>query len=86
MPKTVLIDRADLHRRGVKLHRSTLIRLEKSGRWPKSVKIGAKVYWVEEEVDNFLRTLKPAQSGQSSSEKCATLDPVDPGAGYSSQM
>lgn len=58
MENTLLIDHADLRRRGVKLHNSTLLRLEAKGLWPKRVKVGAKTHWLAEEVDEFIRELK----------------------------
>ena len=58
MTNPILIDHADLRRRGVKLHRSTLLRLEAKGLWPKRVKVGASTYWLAEEVDVFIANLK----------------------------
>jgi prophage regulatory protein len=58
MTNPILIDHADLRRRGVKLHNSTLLRLEAKGLWPKRVKVGASTYWLAEEVDVFIANLK----------------------------
>ena len=58
MANPTLIDRADLRRRGVKLHNSTLLRLEAKGQWPARVKLGASTYWLAEEVDAFIANLK----------------------------
>ncbi len=58
MTNPLLIDHADLRRRGVKIHNSTLLRLEAKGLWPKRVKVGAKTYWLAEEVDEFIKALK----------------------------
>ncbi|KUO54669.1 MAG: hypothetical protein APF78_03860 [Sphingomonadales bacterium BRH_c3] len=58
MTNTILIDHAELRKRGVKLHNSTLLRLEAKGLWPKRVKIGAKTHWLAEEVDEFIKRLK----------------------------
>jgi len=61
MENPLLIDHADLRRRGVKIHNSTLLRLEAKGQWPTRVKIGAKTYWLADEVDEFIRRLKPGK-------------------------
>lgn len=58
MTNPILIDHADLRRLGVKLHNSSLLRLEAQGRWPKRVKVGAKTHWLAEEVDEFIKGLK----------------------------
>jgi prophage regulatory protein len=58
MTNPILIDHADLRKRGVKLHNSTLLRLEAKGLWPRRVKISAKTYWLAEEVDEFIKGLK----------------------------
>jgi prophage regulatory protein len=58
MENLVLIDHADLRRRGVKLHNSTLLRLEAKGLWPKRVKVGAKTHWLAEEIDDFIKGLR----------------------------
>lgn len=58
MSNPVLIDRAGLRARGVKLHNSSLIRLENQRKFPKRVKIGASTYWLAEEVDEFIAGLK----------------------------
>ena len=58
MKNPLLIDHADLRARGVKFHNSSLLRLEARGLWPKRVKVGAKTYWLAEEVDEFIKGLK----------------------------
>tara|TARA_R100000406_G_scaffold29621_1_gene19184 strand:- start:651 stop:836 length:186 start_codon:yes stop_codon:yes gene_type:complete len=58
MTRPLLIDHAGLRARGVKLHNSTLLRLDAQNRWPKRVKVGAKTYWLPEEVDEFIKGLK----------------------------
>jgi prophage regulatory protein len=58
MKNPLLIDHGDLCQRGVKLHNSTLLRLEAKGQWPKRVKVGAKTHWLAEEVDEFIKGLK----------------------------
>jgi len=58
MTRPLLIDHAGLRARGVKLHNSTLLRLDAQNRWPKRVKVGAKTYWLAEEVDEFIKGLK----------------------------
>lgn len=58
MTNPTLIDHADLRRRGIKLHNSTLLRLEAKGQFPKRVKVGASTYWLAEDVDAFIKRLK----------------------------
>ncbi len=58
MTNPILIDHAELRRRGVKLHNSTLLKLEKKGQWPKRVKVGASTYWLAEEIDEFIVSMK----------------------------
>jgi predicted DNA-binding transcriptional regulator AlpA len=57
MANPILIDHADLRRLGVKLHNSSLLRLEAKGLWPRRVKIGATTYWKWEEVSEFISRL-----------------------------
>lgn len=61
MTNPILIDHAELRRRGVKLHNSTLLKLEAKGKFPKRVRIGVNVYWVAEEIDEFIRELQAAR-------------------------
>ncbi len=61
MTNPILIDHAELRRRGVKLHNSTLLKLEAKGKFPKRVRIGVNVYWVAEEIDEFIRKLQEAR-------------------------
>ena len=61
MTNPILIDHAELRRRGVKLHNSTLLKLEAKGKFPKRVRIGVNVYWVTEEIDEFIRKLQAAR-------------------------
>jgi predicted DNA-binding transcriptional regulator AlpA len=58
MTNPILIDHAELRRRGVKLHNSTLLNLEKNGQWPKRVKVGASTYWLAEVIDQFIANMK----------------------------
>lgn len=58
MTNPILIDHADLRRLGVKLHNSSLLRLEAQGLWPKRVKVGAKTHWLAEEVEQHIKGLK----------------------------
>lgn len=58
MTNPLLIDHAGLRARGVKIHNSTLLRLEAKGLWPARVKLGASTYWLAEEVDAFIANLK----------------------------
>jgi prophage regulatory protein len=58
MTNPLLIDHAELRRRGLKLHNSTLLRLEAKGLWPKRVKVGATTYYLAEEIDEFIKALR----------------------------
>jgi predicted DNA-binding transcriptional regulator AlpA len=58
MTNPILIDHAGLRAKGVKFHNSSLLRLEAKNLWPKRVKVGAKTYWMAEEVDEFIKRLK----------------------------
>jgi predicted DNA-binding transcriptional regulator AlpA len=58
MTNPPLIDHAGLRACGVKLHNSTLLRLEAKGLFPARVKIGASTYWLAEEVHAFIANLK----------------------------
>lgn len=54
----VLYTRADLRRLGVRISKSTLLRLEAAGRWPKRVRLGChSVAWIREEVDAHIAKL-----------------------------
>ena len=57
MTNPILIDHAALRRRGVKLHNSTLLRLEAKGQFPKRVKVGATTYWLSHEIEAWLALL-----------------------------
>lgn len=54
MKNPVLLDRAALQRWGVKLHNTTLLRLERKGKFPKRLKIGATSYWRADQVEEFI--------------------------------
>jgi predicted DNA-binding transcriptional regulator AlpA len=58
MTNPILIDHAGLRARGVRIHNSTLLRLEAKGLWPKRVKVGAKTHWLAEEVEQHIKALK----------------------------
>ena len=58
MENPKLIDHAGLRLKGLKHHNSTLLRLEKKAEFPKRVKVGAKTYWLAEEIDAFITNLK----------------------------
>jgi len=57
MTNPVLIDQAALRRRGIPHHNSTLLRLEAKGQFPKRVRVGAKKFWLAEELDDFIASL-----------------------------
>lgn len=61
MTPPTLIDRADLRRCGIKLHNSTLLRLEKRGQFPRRVKVGGSTYWISEEIEEWIASLKEAR-------------------------
>lgn len=57
----VLLDRAALRVLGIKLHNSTLLRLEKKEKFPARLKIGATSYWRADLVAEFI---SKSNSGQ----------------------
>jgi len=60
MTNPILLDRAALRLRGIKLHNSTLLRLEAKGLFPKRVKVGSTTYWKSDELETFLASLTRA--------------------------
>lgn len=56
MPKKSprLLDRKALRERGVTYSAWHISRLEKAGKFPKRVKFGARVFWVEAEIDEWI--------------------------------
>jgi len=61
MTNPVLIDHASLRKHGIKLHNSTLLRLEAKGQFPKRVKVGATTYWLSDEVEAWIASLTAAR-------------------------
>lgn len=57
MQSPIVIDRAALHRFGIKVANSTLINWEKRGIFPKRLRIGGCVYWETAAVENYLNRL-----------------------------
>jgi prophage regulatory protein len=49
-----LLDRETLAAKGVKFSRAQLYRLVNAGNFPKPVKIGAKNFWIESEIDTYI--------------------------------
>lgn len=49
----------------LKLSRTTISRMEVEGEFPKRIKIGAAVRWVEEEIDIWLEGLRKEKSDVS---------------------
>lgn len=50
-----LLDRNALRERGVTYSNWHISRLEKAGKFPQRVKFGARVFWVEDEVDAWIQ-------------------------------
>jgi prophage regulatory protein len=62
----VLLDRADLHRRGIKASKSTLLRWEAQGAFPRRIRLGASgrtVCWSAQQVDEYLAGLSGKGEG-----------------------
>ena len=58
MTQQLLLDRADLRRRGIKISNSTLLRLEAVGRFPKRIRVGDhSVAWLAIEIDTHVTAL-----------------------------
>ena len=54
----VLLTRADLQERGIKISRSTMLRMEAQGKFPKRRYLTPRtVVWNREEIDEFLSGL-----------------------------
>lgn len=53
---------ADLQQKLGGRSRSSIYRDIKNGSIPNPVRIGARLYWIEEEVDDFLETRRSGQS------------------------
>lgn len=54
----VLLTRADLLERGIKISRSTMLRMEAQGKFPKRRYLTPRtVVWNREEIDEFLSSL-----------------------------
>lgn len=62
----LLLCRADLRRRGIKISDSTIARLEKLGAFPKRVRISTNsIAWMAAEIDAYIADLAASRkSGQ----------------------
>jgi len=66
MENTVLLDLAALRRRGIRVSKSTLLRLEAKGRFPKRVRIGDhSIAWLQTEIDAHIEALSLARGTAS---------------------
>jgi prophage regulatory protein len=52
--------------KGISYVRQHIDRLEEAGKFPKRIKIGARVYWYEHEVDEYVRAHAEARSLKNS--------------------
>jgi len=52
---TTLLLRDDLRARGIRYSNMHLLRLEKAGTFPRRVRFGGRVGWVEDEIEEWLR-------------------------------
>jgi len=50
-----LLHPQDLRERGIRYTPQHLRRLEHAGKFPRRVKIGHRIHWVEDEIDEYLR-------------------------------
>jgi predicted DNA-binding transcriptional regulator AlpA len=58
MPNSILYDRLDLRRRGIKLSNSTLLRLEAKGAFPARIYLSSRtVVWDSEAIEAHLAAL-----------------------------
>ena len=48
--------------KGIKYTRQHIDRLEKEGKFPKRIKIGARIYWYEHEIDEYVVAHADARS------------------------
>jgi prophage regulatory protein len=61
-PGRLLYCREDLHRRGIKLSNSTLLRLEKKGEFPKRIRLADhSVAWLASEIHAHITALALAR-------------------------
>jgi predicted DNA-binding transcriptional regulator AlpA len=63
-----LLDREGLKEKGIKYSSTQLWRLTAAGRFPKAVKIGSKLTWVEQEIDDFIAARIAARDPHTSLE------------------
>ena len=65
----VLLTRADLLERGIKISRSTMLRMEAQGKFPKRRYLTPRtVVWNREEIDEFLARLCENSAEQEDSK------------------
>jgi prophage regulatory protein len=66
----VLLTRADLQERGIKISRSTMLRMEAQGKFPKRRYLTPRtVVWNREEIDEFLARLCENSAEQEDSKE-----------------
>jgi prophage regulatory protein len=66
MEDVVLLDLVALRRRGIRVSKSTIARLEAKGRFPKRVRIGDhSVAWLKTEIDAYIEALSLARGRAS---------------------
>jgi predicted DNA-binding transcriptional regulator AlpA len=60
----LLLCRADLRRRGIKISDSTIARLEKLGAFPKRIRLSTNsVAWISAEIDAYIADLAASREG-----------------------
>lgn len=69
-----LLGWADLEARGITLHRVSIHRLMREGKFPQAVKLGApkrggRIAWVESEIDEYLACSVAARDAKRSRAK-----------------
>ncbi|HXB77795.1 MAG TPA: AlpA family phage regulatory protein [Bradyrhizobium sp.] len=56
-----LLSREDLAAKGISLNKATIWRKLKAGEFPRPVKVGNRLAWVETEIDDYIKTLIAAR-------------------------
>ena len=60
-----LLSRDDLVARGISLNKATIWRKLKAGEFPRPVKVGNRLAWVEGEIDEYIAGLVAKRDGEA---------------------
>jgi len=65
MPKDRLLDEAALKARGITYSRFHKTRLENAGKFPKRLRFGQRVFWLESEIDAWIADRIAERDGEA---------------------